>query len=158
MSNAGRQLPQEDESAPEWETETLDPEVQARSDRPTDVAAAEQLPSPDLDLQNPGTDFRRDAFELQQTDDVTTREDSAQALVRHVSSVHQLAAVLLSWRLMQCRPHSMLCFAMLAALAASRSRRARARFVVAMQAARLDVSRLPCPVRQAETTASQAGM
>ena len=81
MSNAGRQLPQEAEEGPELETEILDPNVQARSDRPTDPAAAEQLSSPNMDLQDPGTDFRRDAFELQQTDDVSTQEDSAQALV-----------------------------------------------------------------------------
>ena len=81
MSNAGRQLPQEAEERPELETEILDPSVQARSDRPTDPAAAEQLSSPNLDLQDPGMDFRRDAFELQQTDDVSTQEDSAQALV-----------------------------------------------------------------------------
>ena len=63
------------------ETEALDPDVQARSDQPADPAAADQLSSPDLDLQNPGSDFRRDAFELQQTDDVPAQEDSPRALV-----------------------------------------------------------------------------
>ena len=81
MSNAGRQLPQEAEEGPELETEILDPDVQARSDRPADPAAAGQLSSPNMDLQDPGMDFRRDAFELQQTDDISTQEDSAQALV-----------------------------------------------------------------------------
>ena len=63
------------------ETEALDSDIQARSDQPADPAAADRLSSPDMDLQNPGTDFRRDAFELQQTDDVSAQEDSPQALV-----------------------------------------------------------------------------